>query len=627
MRISGMLFLLVPLCIITWRTDLPAAPWPIRPYRVLVVVERWGDPAGVLVDQEKDDFQPVVGLLKAWSVPFDIFRLDQQHLDGSYLFDREERIRYGVVIWLADSASYRDQNLTALEDAARAGTSLLAVNSRCLDPVLERVLGLEFKSLYRADDVFRFTQPHFITREWVQKMGTENVSENEDRFWMGTRGASVLIAQGPHPLLTMNQLDKGVSGVWMGADHLSTLRDSPYWRSLFFRALVWSLGYLVQPDVDYSHRVEIEMDDWGTSDKGYLSYWRYLEPSEETLREHLIAPLQRHHAVASANVITGCVDPKTRRILSPWTQDFTDSYGLHQNFASTQRGLKAAVGAGVLEIQSHGWTHMQPDLDSPPGPWWTADLAGEASAGGWYTEFGDRRRGTEIPAVVQLFHMQRSFEYLKKDFGQRPLELRPGGGTWSKSYANHTALLAARAGFGIFQAETNTFYYLDRDLVLDMKGIAAHAPLSYDQPIHAELWPPHLDGPVMAIFHDRDIAYRPDFIERLFAALPPGYETVSTNQYVGFLHARIESTANDGWQLKFLFDEPYCAYFDSHPSSWRVWFSDPWRDELRSLQKLVITVDGKSPSTVNATHLLHESLAIDIPAGLGEHVWRLSRAP
>jgi peptidoglycan/xylan/chitin deacetylase (PgdA/CDA1 family) len=626
MRISRMLFMLVPLCVITWPMDLPATRLLTKPYRVLVIVERWSDPGGVLVDYEKDDFQPVVALLKAWSVPFDIFRLDQQHLDGSYLFDREERIRYGVVIWLADHASYQGQNLAALEDAARAGTSLLAVNSRCLDPVLERLLGLEFKSLYRADDVLRVTQPHFITRELAQTMGTQDVSEDKDRFWMGTQGAAVLIAQGLHPVLTVNQLDKDVAGVWMGAAHLAALRESPYWRSLFFRALVWSLGYVVQPDVDYSHRMEIEIDDWGTSDKGYLSYWRYLEPSEETLREHLIASLQRHHAVASANVITGYVDRKTKRILSPWTQEFTDSYGLHQNFSSTQRGLKAAVAAGVLEIQSHGWTHMQPDLDSPPGPWWTADLAGEASAGGWYTEFGDRRRGTEMPAVVQLFHMQRSFEYLKKDFGQRPLEMRPGGGTWSKSYANQTALLAARAGFGIFQAEPSSFYYLDRDLVLDMNGIGAHAPVSYDRPIHAELWPPHVDGPVMAIFHDRDIAFRPDFIERLFAALPAGYETVSTNQYVGFLHARIESAANHGWQLKFLFDEPYCAYFDSHPSSWRVWLSDPWRDELRSLHEWVITVDGKTLRTANISDLLHENLTIDIPAGLGEHVWTLSRA-
>jgi hypothetical protein len=49
-------------------------------------------------------------------------------------------------------------------------------------------------------------------------------------------------------------------------------RDSGYWRSLFFRSLVWSLGYIVQPNIDYSHSIEIEIDDWGTSDKGYLSF-------------------------------------------------------------------------------------------------------------------------------------------------------------------------------------------------------------------------------------------------------------------------------------------------------------------------------------------------------------------
>jgi|SRR5271157_701667 len=604
----------------------PAAPWPSRPYRALVVVERWSDPASVLVDHEKDDFQPVAALLKAWSIPFDMVRLDQQHLDNSYLFDREGRIRYGVVIWLADSPSYRNQDLASLEDAVRAGTSLLAVNSRCLDPALDRVLGLEFKSLYRANDVLRVTQPHFITGELAPKKGAQDVYEDQDRFWMGTQGAAVLIAQGQHPLLTVNQLDHNASGVWMGTAHLAALRDSLYWRRLFFRALVWCLGYVVQPNVDYSHRIEIELDDWGTADKGYLSYWHYLEPSEETLRQHLIAPLVRRNAVVSANVITGYVDRKTKRILSPWAQQFTDSYGLHQDFASTQRGLKAAVDAGVLEIQSHGWTHMQPDLDSPPGPWWTADLEGEGSAGGWYVEFGDERREMEIPAIVQRLHFLRSLEYLEEDFGQHPLEFRPGGAAWSPSYVNHTGRLAAQAGFGMCHVGDLFYYYLDHGLVLDMMGIAPQTNAQYDRPLHAELWPPHPDGPVMMVFHDRDLAYQPEFIERLLAALPAGYETISTNQYVGFLHAGIESAANDGWQLKFRFDEPYCAYFGNHPSSWRVWLSDPLREKLKSLPSLVITVDGKPLNTVNTSDLVHENLTIDIPAGLGEHVWTLRQA-
>jgi hypothetical protein len=272
---------------------------------------------------------------------------------------------------------------------------------------------------------------------------------------------------------------------------------------------------------------------------------------------------------------------------------------------------------------------MLPDLDSPPGPWWTANLAGEASAGGWYTEFGDRRREVEVPAIVQLFHMQRSFEYLKADFDQRPLELRPGGGEWSKSYSNQTGLVAAKAGFGIFQAEPDFYYYLDRDLVLDMMGISPHLTIAYDRPLHPELWPPHPDGPMMVVFHDRDISFEPQFIERLLAALPAAFETVSTNQYVGFLHAGIESAASaasNEWGIKFVYDEPYCAYFSAHPSSWRLWLSDTMREKLRPLQSLVTTVDGKIVSGANVSDSTDESLTIDIPPGIGEHVWRLSRA-
>lgn len=613
---------------VTARGQTPTAPAWGSPYRALLVVERWSDPASVLIDHEKDAFQPEAALLKAWSIPFDILRLDQQHLDASYLFDRSGKVRYGVVIWLADSSTYEGQNLAVLEEAARAGTNILAVSSRCLDPALERLLGLKFKAIYRAPDPLRVSQPHFITRELAgQKMDPLDIpEESTDRIWVGTERAAVLIAQGQHAVLTVNPLDRNVSGVWIGAPRLASLRNSPYWRGLFFRALVWCLGCVVQPNVDYSHRIEIEIDDWGTSDKGYLSYWRYLEPSEEILRQHLIAPLKERNAVVAANVITGYVDRKSGRIISPWSQVFTDSYGLHQDFSSTQRGLKAAVAAGVLEIQSHGWTHMQPDLDSPPGPWWTADLAGEASAGGWYVEFGDERRETEIPATVQRLHFQRSLEYLQEDFGQRPLEFRPGGAAWSPSYFNHTGRLAAQAGFGMCHVGDEFYYYLDHDLVLDMMGIAPQTLAAYDRPLHAELWPPHPDGPVMIVFHDRDIAYQPDFIDRLFAALPPGYGTVSANQYVGFLHARIDSVVSDGWQLNFFFGEPYGAYFGSHPSSWRVWLSDPLREALSALGSSVITMDGKTLNTVNASDFLRQSLTIDVPTGLGNHVWTLRQA-
>ena len=260
-----------------------------------------------------------------------------------------------------------------------------------------------------------------------------------------------------------------------------------------------------------------------------------------------------------ANVITGYVDRESQRILSPWTRKFTDRFGVLQDYGSTRRGLVAAAAGGFLEIQSHGWTHMQPDLDSAPGPWWTADLAGEASVIPWYEEFLDRRRGTEMPAQAQLFHMRRSIEYLRRDFDAVPLSLRPGGAAWSTSWVNHTGRLAAQAGFGLFHGGHTENFYLDRDLVIDMTGIAPERTHEHDAALAAEKWPAHPDGPVVLTVHDRDVALQPDFVERLFAALPEGYKTIGMNQYVAILHAKISYAEETG--VTFDFDDHYCRFF------------------------------------------------------------------
>ena len=146
---------------------------------------------------------------------------------------------------------------------------------------------------------------------------------------------------------------------------------------------------------------------------------------------------------------------------------------------------------------------MQPDLESPPGPWWTADLAGKGSADGWHTEFEDHRRGTEAPAIVQLFRVKRSLEYTcKRTSANAALELGPGGSGWTKSQFNHTGRIAAQAGFGLFHAEPDFYYYLDKDLVLDMTGIAPQiGTTSYDRlgDLHPERCPAHPDGPAMLL--------------------------------------------------------------------------------------------------------------------------------
>ena len=597
--------------------------WALKPYRVLLVVDKWVDPAGQLITSEQDAFQPVASLLKAWSVPFEILRLDQQALGAPRLFERNGTVRYGTVLWLADSSSYADKNVAALEDAAQGGTSVLVLDSRCLDPALERVLGLRFKEPYSSTDPLETGPPHFITEGLVQRTSS---GEFDSRFSMDPRGSQVLISQQRHPVLAVRQIDQNTSAIWIGVPHLKEISSSSYWRGLLFRSLIWSLGYLITPDVDYSHRFILALDDWGTADKGFLSYWRYPTLSEAVIREHLIEPLRKRRAVMAANVITGYVDRNTKRILVPWAQKFTDRYGVLQDYGSTRRGLLAAVAAGVLEIESHGWTHMQPDLDSPPGPWWDADLDGEASASSWYEEFSDRRRSTEAPALTQLFHLNRSLDYLREDFGERALSIRAGGAAWSRSYVNHTGRIAAQAGFGLFEAGTEFNFYLDRDMVLDMAGAIAGANHGHEQALNAQHWPAHPDGPIMVTAHDRDIALQPDFLDRLFDQLPPAYETLDMNQYIAVLHTVIESLAGDDWRFGFHFEEPYCAYFKKHSSSWQLWLAGRLRQQLKNVPFVEVSVDEAPPVRVQASDALRQPLRIEIPSGAKDHVWTLRPA-
>jgi hypothetical protein len=95
------------------------------------------------------------------------------------------------------------------------------------------------------------------------------------------------------------------------------------------------------------------------------------------------------------------------------------------------------------------------------------------------------------------------------------------------------------------------------------------------------------------------------------------------NEYVGFLHTRIESLTGEGWQFAFHFDQPYCEYQENHASAWQVWLADPLLEELKSSRAVSLSVDGKAPARLKTTDVLHQPMRIEIPAGLGQHVWRL----
>ena len=553
---------------------LAAAPAPV-PYRFLLVVDGWEDDGSFLIERS-GDFQVLAALLKTWGLPFDVLRLDQQRLDPYHMLDRDGRPMYGTIVWDAAPERLKDRDLRLLKQLSSQGVALVAVGDAVAAPEVAALAGVRYESPYKSPDGVRFEGSHFITRG-LESRGAEVLAGAG--YGLGgskvvPEGATVLARRGAAPFLTVRENGPG-RVVWLGAERSTAQLGNQFVRDLLKRALVWAQGYAVY--AEYSRSIVLFMDDAGTSDKTYLSYWHYRTPTEDEIRRGLIEPLRKHRAVLDVNVNTGYVDRQTRRILNPWRQRVTDAIDgrtVH-DFASTKRGIDAGIAAGVFFIQSHGWTHMLPDLDSPPGPFWDAPMDGVGSLD-WYNEFGDGLRKQEIPAAVQRDHMRRSIAYIREDFGVTPQVIRPGGGLYSRNSANNTARLAAYAGFGL--ATWNWAVYLGRDLAVSLESVSRRGSWEYARRVRAADIPWTVDAPYWLGFHDRDIAKDNGSVERLLNDLGPGVRYMTGSEYSAYLHAAVRVT---GEGVAVEYDPHYCRYFEKHASRWTLHVADETRRGMK----------------------------------------------
>ncbi len=577
---------------------IAAAAEPL-PYRFLLVIgDQWKDPASKLIDAG-GTFPVVVTLLKTWGVPFDILRLDQERFDRYYLLDRDGRPRYGAIIWNADSGAVNRQDAALLSSLVNDhGLGLVVLGDTVAAPEIGLIAGLEYVSEYRLPDGLTFVADHFITRGL----------QGRDKEFLGAGGshppgskvkvkdATVIARRGHLPFLTARE-----RVVWLGVDRATVQMRLQIIRDIFKRALVYAQGYMLY--AEYPKSMLLFMDDIGTSDRTYLPYWRYRTLDEDAIRKGLIEPLKRHHAVVMPDIITGYVDRKNRRIVSPWKQqviDEIDGKTVH-DYVSAKRGLDAGVKEGVFEIQCHGYTHMLPDLESPPGPFWDAPMDGTGTLG-FDEEFGDRLRDKDVPAITQRFLMERGLEYLRQDFGAVPLFVINGGSGKSLAYPHHSTRLAAEMGFGL--GHFNAVWYLGKDGALAMEQVVREGSWAYDRPISAADIPWTIDSPHFLVFHDRDVSLDATAVDRLLTGLGSGIRYMTANEYSAYLHAVVERESEPGnaFSLAVSYDDHYCRYFASHESTWVLHLSDEMWQNLKTT----------SP----------ERQTVTIPRGLGRHVVR-----
>ena len=586
---------------------LDAADVSVKPYRVLLVIgDQWKDPTSTLIAGGAE-FQDLVTLLKSWSVPFDIARLDRERLSLHQMLDAAGRARYGAILWDADQAgAVMNQDYGVLGRAVRDHRiSLIALADRIKEPVIQSLLGLRYKAYHPHSSDLEIFRPHFLTQGLTNPLDAGDApAAYKGRVQADLAGAQVLVRQGDWPQVTIREIDPETRAIWIGGDAGRMFSYQPV-RTLLKRALTSAIGYALVKS--WTDRVILMMDDLGSAQNAWLEHWRYPALTADQIRGYILAPLKAHDAVLVVNALPGFVDDKSRSIVPSWGGAFIDAFGTRQDYRSTKEGLDEGVRAGLIEIQSHGWTHMLPDLDSPPGPWWGTPLDGERAEVGWYREFFDTRRGVEVPAAVQTLHLRRSIEWLERQFGAAPLAFAAGGNAVSTSFANNTWRLAALAGFGWYGG------YLGEDFAVQGNANAT-APFggSDDVPL---ILPAPPDG------HDRGVSLRPKGFAEVFAAYPKA-RFIGLDEYIAYIHASIRAEAG-GLRLEISDHPRFGRFFRSHPPTWSLHLSD-WLRERMAAQSWTLKADGR---TFRGEFEPREWTAVEFAAGRPVHRLEITASP
>lgn len=583
-----------------------------NPYRVLVIIgDQWDDPGSYNIDETRvsgSEFRDVITMLKIWGIPFDILRLDQQNLQINRFLNGIAEPNYRCTIWMADPDKIEGAhaNYETLRRAVEEyGMSLIALFDYVKAPEISNLVGIEYEnymitSMWFPENRFKIVKEHFITAgtvgmelpEGVNVLTEKMARHRNYNFWTvhckAKDDGEVLATLGGSPQIVVQEFQDDVKTVWIGGQH-NWFQSMPITRQFFRRALVWCMGYGLFND-NFENALTMVMDDMGASEHAYSMGWHYPTPSKELIIKYLVEPLEEYNGLMVQNVTPGYANPKTRMVESPWkVEKFIDPFGQIQDYPSTKEGLDEGLHRGIFEIQSHrAWTHMNWDLESPPGPWWDAPLKGEMAHPRWWQETIDARRSKSVPSNDMLFIYKVGRDAIERQFGVTPLSVtcRPG-----RDLYHDNGRLAAIAGYGISWSRTY---------------------IGYDYTIQFSMMTPEHFG-----CHDLDLAKAPELPRRWIEA-NKDKRWMGFNEVCAYVHSGVDAKAQNGLTILFNYDDYYCRYFGDNLSTWTLELSERFQKKLG--KKVSMIIDGKETRVT-----LNEKRTIEIPAGVGIHKVEIKR--
>jgi hypothetical protein len=325
------------------------------------------------------------------------------------------------------------------------------------------------------------------------------------------------------------------------------------------------------------------------------------------------------------NITPGYANPETKMIEDPWSvKPFKDVFGNWQDYGSTKAGLVEGLERGVFEIQPHrAWSHMNWDLDSPPGPWWDSPIDGEMAKTDWYNEVVDvRREAVPVPSNDLLFIYRTGIDAIKKAFGVTPLaaEVRPVAELREGTHGgDDNGRVAAIAGLGVSR---ECYVGIDRTIEFSMMMPEQFTCHDLDLTVQTDSeadttdagWNALLEMSTEQLLSSKiaggrriNLIDNTDWIDAHKDKYWMGF-----NETCAYLHARIAENREHGFAIEFNYDAHYCKYFENKTSRWTLELSEAFLDNWGTGTSVLI--DGAETRTV-----LGQKQVLEIPAGLGRH--------
>jgi len=630
-----------------------------KPYRVLVIIgDQWTDPFSYNIDSRRvksEEFIDVITMLKIWGVPFDILRLDEQRLQINRFLDGLAKPNYGCVIWMADPeklSGYSANYQTLKRVVEEYGISMIALFDNIKINDLANLVGVDYKetSTVELSDTggrFAISGNHFITKvadgvtlpdkkllahvsipgaDFNTSPAFESVESKDEVSiinCIASDSVQILGRIGDIPQMVVRDVSNGTKVIWIGGGK-NWFRKYPIMREIFRKSLVYAIGYGVFND-NFENGFIFIMDDVGCSEHAWSLRWHYPTPSKETLIKYLIEPLEKRGLMMVINSTPGYANPDTRMIEDSWSiKPFKDIFGNWQDYGSTKEGLEEGLRRGVFEIQTHrAWSHMNWDLDSPPGPWWDKPIDGEMAKTDWYNEVVDvRREAAPVPSNDLLFIYRAGIDNIKKTFGVIPLaaEVRPVAELREGTHGgDDNGRIASIAGLGVSRE-----CYVGNDWTIEFGMMMPVQFTCHDLDLT-----PKTDSPGDTIDANWDVLLGMT-TEQLISSKIAGGRRINLldntdwidarkdNYWMGFneccayLHSKIVNGQAGGLNIEFTYDDHYCHYFGKKKSHWTLEFSDTYFNDLGSGSAILI--DGRKTG-----NKVTRKQIIEIPEGTGPH--------